>query len=1079
MEAEIWQAGIQALVAVPERVEPAVISREDWLEEARLYRGESGSAETPVLSAALLTAAARAAELAGETAEAVRSYDEALTRAPTAEDALRARARLAESVGDLDEAHALWARLAVSAGSAEERAFYGALSAEWTLGRRGSLPALAVDAIAAGPARALAVAEEALRGGAPGAAAAAFASAGRALGGGMGAAFLEQAARFSVVARDEPAAAAYRTGAHKLEPAAEESPLARLREAARADTQGVAARVGALLASLPMGSALAQAAGRWAAALARQRGDAAGALGLLAGLGATTAAAARDRIDLEVATQVGLDEASLARLRASASAPAASANLTWIEAGELIHRGEHDAAATLLARAIDEHADAVPLALLAEEIAAATDDGALRAATLDLWLRGDSARRADAALALAATRDAAGSGLGARAALQTAVESAPESAAFWIAAAADARAGRRSDAAAALGYGAEVWEASALAPGLRGAAAAKYGPSDPARVLAALGPSDAGAPSDAAHALGEIAVARLAERAGDRAALETALDAAGAAVADPAQRAWLALRRAAAIPPAEAEARARAFEATLEVSSAHPLALALYLCEPGVEPGAAAAAMTQAGSASGESSGWSRLLALAAATTLSLTGDREGALSRALAILGAAPAAAEARRAVARAAAAIGGDAGTRTLAALAVEPAARDEALSLAIAEARLAVALRRRRRTSAGRARRRTIRGGSAALGGAIESRPRRRGCHPGFSPDRPTDQPPTRGPPWRRSRTRRPLGAGTISPPRSPAPRRMRRCRRRSRWRWPRSSPKATAARRRPTGWLKRRFGRRAIGGPGRRRPRCRPWRASPTAPPIRRLGCAPSPWWRRASAPPNPIADLRRRRWRSGRGSRRRPPSLAPPSRAGVRRLLPSRPSSPPPGRFASPQPAAGDAAAASAACETEAACLLVPTHRVRALLLAAALAVEAAPPERGRALGLLRSALAIEPTQEAAFERLRALLTDEDDVPALAAALAARIEVAQNPFEITSLRLARADLLAGRLADWAAARERAGGGAAQTARARARARTPVGAPVEPRGLERGWRGLSAARRGRARSGHAARHLPSPR
>ena len=67
------------------------------------------------------------------------------------------------------------------------------------------------------------------------------------------------------------------------------------------------------------------------------------------------------------------------------------------------------------------------------------------------WLRGDPARRAEAALALAATREASGSGLNARAALQTAVESAPESASFWIAAASDARAGRRSDAAAALG----------------------------------------------------------------------------------------------------------------------------------------------------------------------------------------------------------------------------------------------------------------------------------------------------------------------------------------------------------------------------------------------------------------------------------------------------------------------------------------------------------------------------------------------------------------------------------------------------------------------------------------------------
>ena len=239
MEAEIWQAGIQALVTVPERADPPATSREDWLEEARLFQAESNSAETPVLAAGLLTAAARAAEVAGEAAEAANGYDEALARAPTAPDALRARARLAESLGDIDEAHALWARLAISAGTAEERAFYGALSAEWTLARRGALPAVAVDAIPAGAARALAVVEEALRGGTPVAAAAAFAAAGRLLGGRFGAAFLDQAARFSVVASDAASAAVYRTAARKLDPnrnpTSSESLLDRLREAAWTD----------------------------------------------------------------------------------------------------------------------------------------------------------------------------------------------------------------------------------------------------------------------------------------------------------------------------------------------------------------------------------------------------------------------------------------------------------------------------------------------------------------------------------------------------------------------------------------------------------------------------------------------------------------------------------------------------------------------------------------------------------------------------------------------------------------------------------------------------------------------------
>ena len=74
MEAEIWQAGIQALVAVPERADPPVTPYDDWhadwIDEARLFQAESTSAETPVLAAGLLMAAARAAEIAGEAAEA-------------------------------------------------------------------------------------------------------------------------------------------------------------------------------------------------------------------------------------------------------------------------------------------------------------------------------------------------------------------------------------------------------------------------------------------------------------------------------------------------------------------------------------------------------------------------------------------------------------------------------------------------------------------------------------------------------------------------------------------------------------------------------------------------------------------------------------------------------------------------------------------------------------------------------------------------------------------------------------------------------------------------------------------------
>ena len=64
---------------------------------------------------------------------------------------------------------------------------------------------------------------------------------------------------------------------------------------------------------------------------------------------------------------------------------------------------------------------------------------------------------------------------------------------------------------------------------------------------------------------------------------------------------------------------------------------------------------------------------------------------------------------------------------------------------------------------------------------------------------------------------------------------------------------------------------------------------------------------------------------------------------------------------------------------------------------------------------------LDPGHEGAFEQLRTLLGDAADTAALSAALAARIAAAANPFEVTSLRLARAELLAGTLGDRTGAR----------------------------------------------------------
>ncbi|HEY7373120.1 MAG TPA: tetratricopeptide repeat protein, partial [Polyangia bacterium] len=235
MSAEMWQAGIQAVVSVPDEAAPMWPTAEEWTAEARRYRTESTLAESPEEAARLLLAAARALEHAGDVASAARLCDEALSHDPNATDVLRARARLAEGAGELDDAHALWAHLATAATSADERAFYGALSAEWTLARGGRLPPIARQALAAGPARALAQAEEALRAGAPAEVAAALADAGRGTGAALGAALFDHAGRCREAARDRPGAVAARLEAAKLDPYATPSLAGRLRDAARAD----------------------------------------------------------------------------------------------------------------------------------------------------------------------------------------------------------------------------------------------------------------------------------------------------------------------------------------------------------------------------------------------------------------------------------------------------------------------------------------------------------------------------------------------------------------------------------------------------------------------------------------------------------------------------------------------------------------------------------------------------------------------------------------------------------------------------------------------------------------------------
>jgi hypothetical protein len=1066
MDAEMWQAGIQAVVTVPDQIEPVWPGAEAWASEARRYRTESTLAEDPGASAQLLLAAARAFEQAGDTAQAERVCDEALQYDPNATDALRVRARLAESRGDFDDAHALWARMATAIERPDERAAYGALTAEWTLGRGGKLPPIARQAIPAGPSRALAQAEEALRAGAPADVANALAEAGRAMGGALGAALLDHAGRCREAARDRVGAVVERTEAGKLDPYAPPSLPARLRDAARADER----KAQPLLDELAAGpdGVLSAAIARWSAGVASRVGDKKRAAALREALAPVTAAAARDRIDQEAASGAPLDPASLERLRGGITGAAGVAVLAWIEAGNLARRGEIAAALALMGQAIAENPDAIPLGLLAQQIAGETTDPAERAAAFDLWLRADPGRRAEAALALAEARQAAGGDepLAARGALQTAIEAAPGSALFWSVAAADARAGRQADAAATLAYGADMWGPSALAPGLRTCARSHLALGEPERAFEEMQARLAEAPdAPVAHPFELEARARLAERAGDVGALLPLLTAAAGA-ADPARAASLAPRRADLIDhTVDSKGRARVLEEALRDVSDDPASLPLLLLDDAVAPAAGGDALWRAGAAAAEgpAAPIARLYRLAGTESAAVDADERTALSRASELLALLPGDRLVKRAVLRASTRLPADERSVALAERAADAGAAagaavdpvDAGVALIVAEALAAVdderadaafgalvngryaadAKRALARLDA-RARGQGVAGDGAGLPGGVHAGPADDAA--GTARTAVTDLfDAARGGNWDDAVT-----SLRDSPPHEAA---------------------ASSATLHAAALLAEGRGKttdaaaleaaalvaagadadalsisvlaRIAEGDGK--PELR----------IGALELAAARFTEEDTKLALAVVDSMRARLADEAGDRASAaehwraalmvdPGCLPAARA-IRRDAARR----------------GDLALSVDATEAEAGCLRVPGHRVHVLLLAAALAEEAARGEEGgvpiasgegglrptepiaggpgdpsrvpfyrqRAIALLRAVLAIDPGHEAAFEQLRTLLDEAGDTAALSEALAARIAVAANPFEVTSLRLARAELQGEKLADRAGAR----------------------------------------------------------
>ena len=413
--------------------------------------------------------------------------------------------------------------------------------------------------------------------------AAALAEAGRGMGGALGAALLEHAGRCREVARDRRRRRRRAGRGREAGSVRADVDGRRACVTPRAPTIGPRWRCSTRSSSGPEG-VLSMALARWSAALASRSGDKKRAAVLREGLAPVTMAAARDRIDQEAAAGAPLDAASLERLRAGITGAAGVAVLSWIEAGNLARRGEIAGALALMGRAIAENPDAIPLGLLAQQIAADSTDAGVRATAFDLWLRSDprppGGGRARAGGGPARRRPAA------RIRWRRAARSRPPSRRRR----ARRCSGRSRRRTRARGGRPTRRRRSLTAPTCGGRARSRPGCA-PARCRTCRSAIRGSAFEDLRARLAESpappptrsfeleARARLAERAGDPGALVSML-AAAAGAADPDRAASLAPRRADLVDAAvDRQGRARILGEALEGVPDDPSALALLLLE--------------------------------------------------------------------------------------------------------------------------------------------------------------------------------------------------------------------------------------------------------------------------------------------------------------------------------------------------------------------------------------------------------------------------------------------------------------------------------------------------------------------
>jgi len=625
MTAAPWSAGVggnlmgnlREMIALGRSGTPATPPHAYWETLGRILGDErAAAAEDRERAAALEMAAARVADQLGRSSEALSHLKAALASDGSAAAAHRAILGLAERAGSIDDLDAARALTQLCSVDHPDRPYYRSLQAEWLLARasrgpgRGGPEWEVIAAVPTGLGRLLAEAE--LAWSQPTVAAAILENAGHHAQGGLGAALMSCAAALNEIGGDFQTAAEQRFLATRLDDQRElpSSSWGVLRDLARLEPEAAVPGLQELISRIAP-SSLKVSLARWAATAAQRARNPARAWQLVAdpaSLGPMTAGLARDRLDLcpharsEIDAGPGAEAATppdlLPPLLTAAGelwpAPLASVILALRACGLSARAGDVGFA---IARAENVANDAgtapaaAALAAAVEELAGRSSDAVERLRALRLWRRIDPARWLSASLdladALGTTSSEAPMGEGSDSRDTVLAEIATKdstSSAFWTLAVRSAGQGRFAEAAAHIdrALARAPWRESALHAPLTELAAELIARSDLAAGAARLTSSRGKAPRSPIQ---RRTLLRILRRLGDRDLWTEYVDEeiAGATSEQPSERERF--RRASLLvepvfwraDPGEGDDVPSLVSAALDVVPLHPVAFGLAL----------------------------------------------------------------------------------------------------------------------------------------------------------------------------------------------------------------------------------------------------------------------------------------------------------------------------------------------------------------------------------------------------------------------------------------------------------------------------------------------------------------------